>query len=127
MHVSAIVNYVISDPIKATFAVDNLIGFIQNQGLEVLRNVCAQFPYRENDPNKPSLLSDSKLIGNHMKEIMQARCKVAGVEIIRMELMEIAYHTEVAQSLLLVQQAQAKVDARKLIVEGSVSIVDGAL
>jgi len=44
-----------------------------------------------------------------------------------MELMEFAYHAEVAQSLLQVQQAQAKIDARKLIVEGSVSIVDGAL
>lgn len=44
-----------------------------------------------------------------------------------MELMEVAYHTEVAQGLLQVQQAQAKIDARKLIVEGSVSIVHGAL
>jgi len=37
-----------------------------------------------------------------------------------MELMEVAYHAEVAQGLLQVQQAQAKIDARKLIVEGSV-------
>ena len=44
-----------------------------------------------------------------------------------MELMEVAYHTEVAQALLQVQQAQAKVDARALIVEGSVTIVHGAL
>jgi len=70
MHVSAIVNYVVDSPVKATFAVDNLHGFIINQGLEVLRNVCAQFPYRENDPSLPSLLSDSKLIGVHLKEIM---------------------------------------------------------
>ena len=41
--------------------------------------------------------------------------------------MEFAYHAEVAQSLLLVQQAQAKVDARMLIVKGSVGIVGGAL
>jgi hypothetical protein len=44
-----------------------------------------------------------------------------------MELMEVAYHMEVAQGLLQVQQAQAKVDARQLIVQGSVSIVHGAL
>jgi len=44
-----------------------------------------------------------------------------------MELMEFSYHVEVAQSLLQVQQAQAKVDARKLIVEGATSIVDDAL
>jgi len=41
--------------------------------------------------------------------------------------MQIAYHAEVAQSLLQIQQAQSKVDARKLIVEGAVSIVQDAL
>lgn len=44
-----------------------------------------------------------------------------------MEIMEVAYHAEVAQSLLLVQQAQAKVDARRLIVKGCCEIVDSAL
>ena len=44
-----------------------------------------------------------------------------------MDIMQIAYHPEVAQSLLQIQQAQAKVDARKLIVEGAVSIVKDAL
>ena len=44
-----------------------------------------------------------------------------------MELMEFSYHAEIAQGLLQVQQAQAKVDARKLIVQGSVGIVDDAI
>ena len=44
-----------------------------------------------------------------------------------MEIMEVAYSAEVAQSLLLVQQAQAKIDARALIVEGAVEIVNGAI
>ena len=41
--------------------------------------------------------------------------------------MEVSYHTEVAQSLLLVQQAQAKLDARTLIIKGCVEIVNGAI
>ena len=41
--------------------------------------------------------------------------------------MEVAYHAEVAHGLLLVQQAQAKIDARRLIVKGCVEIVNGAL
>ena len=68
-----------------------------------MRTVCAQFPYRDNDITKPSLLADSKLIGVHLKEILQERCKVAGVEIQRMELMEFSYHPEVAHSLLKIQ------------------------
>jgi len=100
MNVSAIINYVIIDPIKARFAVGRHFEFIENQGLEVLRNVCAQFPYRENDPNLPSLLADSKQIGIHLKELLNDRCKIAGVIILRMELMEFSYHAEVAANLL---------------------------
>ena len=44
-----------------------------------------------------------------------------------MEIMEVSYAAEVAASLLQVQQAQAKIDARQLIVDGSVQIVHGAL
>lgn len=96
MNVSAIINYIVVDPIQATFAIENLEEYISNQALEVLRNVCAKFPYRHNDSSQPSLLNDSKLIGVQLKEILQVRCKNAGVEITRMELMEFSYHVEVA-------------------------------
>ena len=72
-------------------------------------------------------MNDSQLIGYHMAGLLQDRCNVCGISIEKMEIMEVAYHPEVAQSLLLVQQAQAKVDARKLIVDGCVEIVNGAL
>ena len=62
-----------------------------------------------------------------MKDLLQAKCTIAGAEIMRMELMEFSYHPEMAQALLQVQQAQAKIDARKLIVEGGVLIVKDAL
>ena len=44
-----------------------------------------------------------------------------------MDLMELSYSPEVASSLLQIQQAAAKVDARKLIVEGAVNIVSDAM
>jgi hypothetical protein len=62
-----------------------------------------------------------------MRELLQAKSNIAGAEILRMELMEFSYHPEMAQALLQVQQAQAKIDARKLIVEGGVLIVKDAL
>ena len=128
MNVSAIVNYYIEDPVAATYAVTDVNNFVMNQGLEVIRRVCAQFPYRSSfGQNEPSLMADSQLIGEYMKGLVQDRCMIAGVKIIKMELMEIAYHVEVAQSLLQVQQAAAKVDARNLIVQGSVQIVNEAI
>jgi hypothetical protein len=50
-------------------------------------------------------MSDSKIIGACMRELVQEKVGIVGVEIIAMELMEVAYHTEVAQALLQVQQA----------------------
>lgn len=52
---------------------------------------------------------------------------MAGVEILRMDFIDISYHAEVAAGLLQIQQAQARVDARKLIVAGSVDITHGAI
>ena len=72
-------------------------------------------------------MTDSALTGHHMAKLLQERTNICGVKIESMEIMEVAYHAEMAQSLLVVQQAQAKVDARKLIVKGSVEIVKGAL
>ena len=66
----------------------------------MLRSTCSKFSYRSNNPNEISLLSSSKLIGEGMRELIQERCLAAGVEIVRMEFMEVSYHVEVAQSLL---------------------------
>lgn len=52
---------------------------------------------------------------------------MAGVEILRMVFIDIAYVPEIAAQLLQVQQAQARVDARKTIVAGSVEITHGAI
>lgn len=126
MNVSVIINFKIVDPIRAAFAVDNVKYYIENQSLEVLRTACSRFNYKSAQ-DEPCLMTDSALIGHHMASLLHERCTICGIEIQRMEIMEVSYHPEVAQSLLLVQQAQAKVDARKLIVKGCVEIVDGAI
>ncbi len=51
----------------------------------------------------------------------------AGVEIISYEISDLSYAPEIAQAMLVRQQAQALVDARKIVVEGAVEIVDGAM
>jgi len=69
MNVSAILNYRVTDAVAFTYSVDNPRAFIENQAYEVLRAVCALFPYRgKND--EPSLMSDGKTIGACMREIV---------------------------------------------------------
>jgi hypothetical protein len=55
------------------------------------------------------------------------RVDVAGVLIESFELTDLAYASEIAQSMLVRQQAEAKLDARKIIVEGAVDIAVNAL
>ena len=63
MNVSAIVTYQIVDPMSSLFNVDNFTKYINDQGLEVLKRVLSRFPYRSSDPDKPSLLDDTMIIG----------------------------------------------------------------
>lgn len=101
LSVSAIMNYRVDDAIAHTYAVADPTLYIENQALEVLRRVCARFPFQS--LKEPCLITDSKFIGACMRELVQDRIKLCGVQVIAMEIMEVAYASEVAQSLLQVQ------------------------
>ena len=103
MHVSAIMNYRVIDAITYKYSVENPTSYIENQCLEVLRRVAGLFPYRST--TEPCLISDSKFIGVCMRELVQEKVYLCGIEVISMEIMEVAYSPEVATSLLQVQQA----------------------
>lgn len=62
-----------------------------------------------------------------MKELLQEKSDIAGIQILRMELMEFSFDDQIAGALLRVQQAKAKIEARKTIVKGSVLIIRDAL
>ena len=96
MKVSTIVNYVVTDPVLASFAVEHLNQFIHTQAYDIVRRVCGKFRYRDSDLNAESLLADSHHISGHMAEMLHARCQVAGVKILRMDFIDISYHSEIA-------------------------------
>jgi len=62
-----------------------------------------------------------------MIDLLQERVNASGVQIVNFELTDLAYAPEIAQAMLIRQQAEAMVDARKIIVEGAVQISMGAL
>jgi len=95
MNVSCIVNYKITDPVRSIYAVESVSRYIHNQSMEVLRTVCSRFAYRSGS-DEPCLMTDSTLIGHYMAGLLQQRCEVCGIHIEKMEIMEVAYHTEVA-------------------------------
>ena len=99
--VSAVMNYQVLDAIAYAYSVDDPFAYIQNQGAEVLRRVCAKFPYLSK--SEPSISKNSSFLGTCLRELTQQRVAICGVEITSMEIMEANYAPEVAQALLQVQ------------------------
>ena len=62
-----------------------------------------------------------------MKAAIQERGDVAGIEIVEARITHLAYAPEIAAAMLQRQQAAAIIDARKMIVDGAVGMVEMAL
>jgi hypothetical protein len=91
----------------------------------VLKQVASKYPYEA--PDGHGLKDEAEAIGREMVQALSAKVAAAGVEVISFELSDLSYAPEIAQAMLVRQQAEALVGARKIIVEGAVEIVRGAI
>ena len=78
-----------NDAIAFSYSVNSPVDYIENQALEVIRRVCGQFPFYHK--SEPCLIRDTAIIGSCMKGLLEDKVEICGCEIVRMELMEIAY------------------------------------
>ena len=124
------------DTAKAAFNVDNYKAFLSLQCDSALRNIVQIYPY-DAAPNVDttgdgvaddgSLRGSSEVVVKRIKEEIQSRVEEAGLEIVDARITYLAYAPEIAAVMLQRQQASAIVDARKLIVDGAVGMVEMAL
>ena len=124
------------DTAKAAFNVDNYKEFLSLQCDAALRNIVRIYPY-DVAPNVDttgdgiaddgSLRGSSDLVAKRIRDEIQSRVEEAGLEIIEARITYLAYAPEIAAAMLQRQQASAIVDARKLIVDGAVGMVEMAL
>lgn len=130
------VTWKIVDTAKAVFLVDNYKEFLSLQCDSALRNIVRLYPY-DVAPNVDttgdgiaddgSLRGSSDLVAKRIRDEIQSRVAEAGIEIIEARITNLAYATEIAAIMLQRQQAAAIVDARKMIVDGAVGMVEMAL
>ena len=66
-------------------------------------------------------------VADILKEEIQTRAEMAGIEIMEARISHLAYAPEIAAAMLQRQQASAIIAARQKIVEGAVSMVKMAL
>jgi regulator of protease activity HflC (stomatin/prohibitin superfamily) len=130
------VTWRIVDTAKAVFNVDNYKEFLSLQCDSALRNIVRLYPY-DVAPNVDttgdgladdgSLRGSSDIVAGRIREEIQKRVEEAGIEIIEARITYLAYATEIAAVMLQRQQASAIIDARKMIVDGAVGMVEMAL
>jgi len=130
------VTWRIVDTAKAVFNVDNYKEFLSLQCDSALRNVVRIYPY-DVAPNvdttgdgiadEGSLRGSSEVVAARIQKEIQSRVDEAGIEIIEARITYLAYAPEIAAVMLQRQQASAIIDARKMIVDGAVGMVEMAL
>ena len=74
-----------------------------------------------------SLRGSSEIVAKRIREEIQSRVEDAGLEILEARITYLAYAPEIAAVMLQRQQASAIIDARKMIVDGAVGMVEMAL
>lgn len=113
---------------KAVFNVDNYKEFLSIQCDSALRNIVRLYPYDSpGEDNEKSLRGSSQEVAEKLQKEIQSKVEIAGLEIIEARITHLSYSQEIAAAMLQRQQASAIIDARQMIVEGAVGMVEMAL
>lgn len=126
INISAIVVYRVKDTRKAAIDVVDAHQFIEDQAGAIIKRVCSKYPYDHHDGNAVCLKNESEEISNELVFDLQEAVDLAGVVVRSVKFNDLAYAPEIAQAMLMRQQAQAFIEARKTIVDGAVSLVKDA-
>ena len=130
------VTWRVVDCAKAVFAVDNYKEYLSLQCDTALRNIVRIYPYDvapnvdttgDGQADDGSLRGSSEVVANRIRNEIQEKVAEAGLEIIEARITYLAYAPEIAAVMLQRQQASAVIDARKMIVDGAVGMVEMAL
>ena len=124
------------DTAKAVFNVDNYKEYLSLQCDSALREIVRIYPYDvapgvdttgDGVADEGSLRGSSDLVASRIRDKIQEKVEFAGLEAVEARITYLAYAPEIAAVMLQRQQASAIIDARKMIVDGAVGMVQMAL
>lgn len=130
------VTWKVVDTAKAVFNVDNYKEYLSLQCDAALRNIVRIYPYDvapgvdttgDGIADEGSLRGSSDIVADRIRNEIQQKVAEAGLEIVEARITYLAYAPEIAAVMLQRQQASAIIDARKMIVDGAVGMVEMAL
>ena len=130
IEIAGIVVWRITSPAASVFGVENVSEFVTTQGEAAIRALASAYPNgssRHTESGALTLLGHPNEIADHLQRDLQDRVADVGVTIGEARISHLAYAPEIAAAMLQRQQADALVDAREVIVDGAIGMVDMAL
>ncbi|MBY8861585.1 SPFH domain-containing protein [Nocardia sp. CA2R105] len=143
VEIAAVVVYRVVDSFKAAFSVDDYEEYVRTQSETAVRHLATTHPYdaapdagshlvtqtaeaSAADPSRTSLRNGAE-VAEELTAELRERTEMAGIDILEARITHLAYAPEIAQSMLVRQQASQVVAARSRIVDGAVGMVGMAL
>ena len=136
VEISVAVIWKVEDTAKAVFNVDNYKEYLSLQCDTAVRDIVKIYPYDmapgidttgDGQADDGSLRGSTTVVAERIRQMIQERVADAGLKIIEARITYLAYAPEIAAVMLQRQQASAVIDARKMIVDGAVGMVEMAL
>jgi hypothetical protein len=127
IEIACVVVWRVRDTAQACFDVENYDSYVRVQSESAVRHVASSYAYDDGEPNEVTLRSGGDIVAAALTAELQERLDRAGVEVQEARLTHLAYASEIAQTMLRRQQAEAVIAARQKIVHGAVSMVEMAL
>ena len=127
IEIAAVVVWRVADTARATFDVDDYLQFVRIQSETAVRHLANAYAYDHGEEHETTLRSGVDEVSGALCTELQQRLTPAGVEVLEARLTHLAYAPEIAGAMLRRQQAEAVIAARRMIVQGAVSMVQMAL
>mmetsp|Transcript_54004 Transcript_54004/g.152167 ORF Transcript_54004/g.152167 Transcript_54004/m.152167 type:complete len:283 (+) Transcript_54004:76-924(+) len=119
--ISGVITYAMTSAKKACVDVDRPHDYLKLQATTVMKQVAGTYPYGA-APGQPSLQTASDAIRAELTHALQEKATITGAHIHNFEFVDLSYAPEIAQVMLAKQQAEALVEARRLIVGAAVDM-----
>jgi regulator of protease activity HflC (stomatin/prohibitin superfamily) len=123
--VSGVVFWQIEGIKASVLNVENVYRYVNTTAMATLKQVVSKYPYEEDHDNvfdspsgaggsKPglSLKTEAAQVARELKDVLQDRLAHAGVSVIAFNMTDLSYAPEIAQAMLVRQQAEAMVKVR---------------
>ena len=125
--IGAVVTWAVTEPEAALLSVQDFQSFLKNRTEIALREVAAAHPYESDDEHRDCLRGNTANISAELKKRLGPYATQAGLDIQDITITQLAYAPEIAGIMLVKQQAESLLAARRVIVEGAVRIASDAI